>query len=513
MSRLNTISNKRLAKNTLLLYVRMLITMVIGLFSVRIILRALGETDYGIYNVVGGVITMLAFLNNTLSSTTQRFLSYEMGQENSKYREIFRTSISLYLLFCVVLIVFGETVGLWFVNHKLTIPVERMFAANCVYQFSIISFVFTVLSAPYNAAVIAHERMSFFAYVSIVDALCKLLMCYALLYVSSDKLIVYGALMAMMSVSVFVLYVIYCNVQKLECTFKWLLQKEYISKIATFAGWNSFGALANIFRAQGINFLLNIFFGPLANTARGIAYQAETALLTLVQNFYIAVRPQAIKSYSEGNVLQTINLILFSTKIGYVIMLLLFSITVFEAPFIFNLWLGNTSDLMIIYFRIIMVSVLFDALVTPLTMLVHANGNVKNYQLCSGLLTASSLLFAYLFLKVSDDMVMPMLAVPLVSVLLLINVVFQVNKLIHFPLYEYMRLLFRLFIATVLVCLSIIALQQFENEGLLGFLFTSIISILLTTTTFVLFILSKEEKQKLIYILRSKFSKEKNRNI
>lgn len=508
MSQVSTISNKRLAKNTLLLYVRMLITMAIGLFSVRIILRALGETDYGIYNVVGGVITMLAFLNNTLSSTTQRFLSYEMGQEDGKYKEIFRTSISLYLLFCVALIVFGETIGLWFVNHKLTIPDERMFAANCVYQFSIISFVFTVLSAPYNAAVIAHERMSFFAYVSIVDALCKLSICYALLYVSSDKLIVYGALMALMSILVFILYIIYCKFQKLGCSFKWLLQRKYVTRIASFAGWGTFGALANIFRAQGINFLLNICFGPLVNTARGIAYQAETALLTLVQNFYIAVRPQAIKSYSEGNVCQSINLILFATKIGYVIILLLFSITVFEAPFIFNIWLGDTSELTIIYFKIIMVSVLFESLVTPLTMLVHANGNVKNYQLCSGLITASSLIFAYIFLKVSYDEVLPMLAVPLVAVLLLVNVLIQVRKLMHFSTHEYLRLLLKLFLVTMFICLSVFALHQFTDDGLVRFLLTCIVSLLLTTAGFV-FVLSAEEKRKLKGVLQSKLFKSK----
>ena len=508
MSQVSTISNKRLAKNTLLLYVRMLITMAIGLFSVRIILRALGETDYGIYNVVGGVITMLAFLNNTLSSTTQRFLSYEMGQEDGKYKEIFRTSISLYLLFCVALIVFGETIGLWFVNHKLTIPDERMFAANCVYQFSIISFVFTVLSAPYNAAVIAHERMSFFAYVSIVDALCKLSLCYALLYVSSDKLIVYGALMALMSILVFILYIIYCKFQKLGCSFKWLLQRKYVTRIASFAGWGTFGALANIFRAQGINFLLNICFGPLVNTARGIAYQAETALLTLVQNFYIAVRPQAIKSYSEGNVCQSINLILFATKIGYVIILLLFSITVFEAPFIFNIWLGDTSELTIIYFKIIMVSVLFESLVTPLTMLVHANGNVKNYQLCSGLITASSLIFAYIFLKVSYDEVLPMLAVPLVAVLLLVNVLIQVRKLMHFSTHEYLRLLLKLFLVTMFICLSVFALHQFTDDGLVRFLLTCIVSLLLTTAGFV-FVLSAEEKRKLKGVLQSKLFKSK----
>lgn len=510
MSQYSTISNKRLAKNTLLLYVRMLITMVIGLFSVRIILRALGETDYGIYNVVGGVITMLAFLNNTLSTTTQRFLSYEMGQEDDKYKEIFRTSISLYCLFCLALIVFGETIGLWFVNHKLTIPDDRLLAANCVYQFTIISFVFTVLSAPYNAAVIAHERMSFFAYVSIVDALCKLSICYALMFVSSDKLIIYGALMAMMSILVFILYVIYCKSQQLGCSFKWLLQRKYVTRIASFAGWGTFGALANIFRAQGINFLLNIFFGPLVNTARGIAYQAETALLTLVQNFYIAVRPQAIKSYSEGNVCQSVNLIMFSTKIGYIIILFLFSITVFEAPFIFNLWLGNTSDLTIIYFRIIMVSVLFESLVTPMTMLVHANGNVKNYQLCSGLITASSLLFAYIFLKVYNDKVLPMLAVPLVAVLLLVNVLIQVKRLMHFPVHEYIRLLMKLFTVTIFVCLSIITFHKFTNEGFVRLLFTCLISLLLTIAGFIS-VLSAEEKKKLTGILQYKLFNNRNR--
>ena len=484
--------------------------MLIGLFSVRIILRALGETDYGIYNVVGGVITLLAFLNNTLSSTTQRFLSYEMGQKDGKYKEIFRTSISLYLLFCMALIVFGETIGLWFINNKLTIPTDRMFAANCVYQFSIVSFVFTVLSAPYNAAVIAHERMSFFAYVSIVDALCKLLMCYVLLYVSSDKLIVYGALMAMMSILVFVLYVIYCKNQRLGCSFKWLLRRGYVTKIATFAGWGTFGALANIFRAQGINFLLNIFFGPLVNTARGIAYQAEAALLTLVQNFYIAVRPQAIKSYAEGNIRQSINLILFATKIGYIIILFLFSVTVFEAPFIFDLWLGGANDLTVIYFKIIMVSVLFETIITPLTMLIHANGNVKNYQLCSGLITASALLFAYIFLKISDDKVLPMLAVPLVSILLLVNVVIQIRKLMYFPINEYIMLLFRLFVITIFIFLCITVFHQLIEESVVRFLVTSIILIPLIGVAFI-FILSEKEKRMFIDILLSRLFKHKNR--
>lgn len=314
------IDNKRIAKNTLLLYIRMVITMLIGLFSVRIVLRVLGETDYGIYNVVGGVITMLAFLNNSLASTTQRFLSFELGKKAGKSKEFFKTSISLYILLSLILLVVGETLGLWFVNEKLVIPKERIFAANCIYQFSIVSFIFTVLSAPYNAAVIAHEKMSFFAYVSIIDACCKLGICFALLYSSLDKLILYGTLMMLMSLAVFFAYVIYCRYSRLECQFGWLLQREFVAKIMNFAGWSTFGALANIFRAQGINFMLNIFFGPVVNAARGIAYQAESALLTLIQNFYIAVRPQTIKSYADGSVNDSIKIVFFATKIGYIMM-------------------------------------------------------------------------------------------------------------------------------------------------------------------------------------------------
>lgn len=207
------IDNKRIAKNTLLLYIRMVITMLIGLFSVRIVLRVLGETDYGIYNVVGGVITMLAFLNNSLASTTQRFLSFELGKKAGKSKEFFKTSISLYILLSLILLVVGETLGLWFVNEKLVIPKERIFAANCIYQFSIVSFIFTVLSAPYNAAVIAHEKMSFFAYVSIIDACCKLGICFALLYSSLDKLILYGTLMMLMSLAVFLLMLYIVGIQ------------------------------------------------------------------------------------------------------------------------------------------------------------------------------------------------------------------------------------------------------------------------------------------------------------
>ncbi len=495
MSSSNTISNKRLAKNTLLLYVRMLLTMGIGLFAVRVVLQALGETDYGIYNVVGGIITMLAFLNNTLASTTQRFLSFELGSQDSHYNEVFSTSLSLYALLALVLVVFGETVGLWFVNSELTIPEERMFAANCVYQCSIVSFVFTVLCAPYNAAIIAHERMSFFAYVSIVDAICKLGICYFLLNASGDKLILYGILMMLMSIAVFIAYVVYCRTKHFGCRFRWFLNREYVSKIASFAGWGTFGAFANIFRAQGINFLLNIFFGPIVNAARGIAYQAEAALLTFVQNFYIAVRPQTIKAYAEGQKQESVQLALFASKIGFAMMLLLSLIFVAEADYIFHLWLGEVNDIAIIYFKIIMLSVLIETLTTPLNMLIHANGNVRNYQLTSGLITASTLLLAGVFLFVSHDNILPMVAVPIMSVFLLLNIVYQVKRLMEFPLKEYSYILFKIVIITIVAWMLVYSSQQLLPEGFYRLMLTiGISSILSICGLFIL--LSTDEREK-----------------
>lgn len=500
------IDNKRIAKNTLLLYIRMVITMLIGLFSVRIVLRVLGETDYGIYNVVGGVITMLAFLNNSLASTTQRFLSFELGKKAGKSKEFFKTSISLYILLSLILLVVGETLGLWFVNEKLVIPKERIFAANCIYQFSIVSFIFTVLSAPYNAAVIAHEKMSFFAYVSIIDACCKLGICFALLYSSLDKLILYGTLMMLMSLAVFLAYVIYCRYSRLECQFGWLLQREFVAKIMNFAGWSTFGALANIFRAQGINFMLNIFFGPVVNAARGIAYQAESALLTLIQNFYIAVRPQTIKSYADGSVNDSIKIVFFATKIGYIMMLVLFSVFVFEADYIFDLWLKDIPAYTIVYFKIIMIAMMMETLTIPMTMLIHANGNVMCYQLFSGIITASSLLIAYIFIQVLGDCISPMLSIPIVSFITLINVLYQVNRLISFPIGKYFKLLFKLVVITAFCCSLTYFLHQFLGESLCRVVITTMLTVFIALIG-LLFVIDSTERKQVKILCLSVFSR------
>ena len=253
------LNNKRIAKNTAFLYFRMVLTMFIGLFSVRIILNVLGEEDYGIYNVIGGVVTMLAFLNNSLSSATQRFLSFELGKKNKKdLHSIFCNSMSLYIWVCVILLVLAETLGLWFVNNKLVIPDERMIAANWIYQFSIISFLCTILSSPFNAAIIAHEKMRIYAYVSIAESLLKLALIYSILVLDGDKLSIYGFFMMLVSILVFVFYMVYCLMKFEETKYRYIYDKNKIKEIGGFVGWGVWGALSNIFKSQGINILLNM---------------------------------------------------------------------------------------------------------------------------------------------------------------------------------------------------------------------------------------------------------------
>lgn len=392
--------NKRIAKNTAFLFFRMLLTMFIGLFSVRIVLRALGAEDYGIYNIVGGIVTMLAFINNALSSATQRFLSFELGTNNKdRLKSVFATSMSLYGLFCIVIVVVAETVGLWFVNTQLNIPPNRMFAANFVYQFSIISFLLSIMQAPYNAAIIAHEKMSIYAYVSIGEACSKLLMIFFLLYLGNDKLILYAFMMTFTTCIVFMFYKVYCNKFFEESKFNIHFDKTMAYEMFSFAGWGTWGALSNIFKGQGVNIVLNIFCGVIVNTARGIAFQLDNAINSLVQNFYIAVKPQIIKSYSTNQHAEVCNLVHMTTRLGYYLMLIPSIIFFFDMDEILSLWLGHVPQYTSIFTKLVLLNNVILATATPLMIVVHASGKVGRYQFFSGLSYMLVLPFVYISIK------------------------------------------------------------------------------------------------------------------
>ena len=299
----NKENNKCIAKNTSMLYIRMLLTMAVTLYTSRVILNTLGVEDYGIYNVVGGFVAMMGFLNNSMAVATQRFLSFEIGKKsNSQFSRVFSMSMSIHILIALVILVLAETVGLWFVKTQLTIPIERMGAALWVFHFSILAFIVNVISVPYNATIIAHERMNVFAWVSIIDVSLKLLIVFILQWFGYDKLKFYALLMFGVALIIRLIYGSYCSRKFVESKFHFYWDKSLFKTIMSFAGWSLWGGAASVLHSQGVNILLNIFFGPAINAARGIAYQIQGAVNSFVSNFQIAINPQIIKSYASSKI-------------------------------------------------------------------------------------------------------------------------------------------------------------------------------------------------------------------
>lgn len=316
-------NNKRIAKNTLMLYIRMLFTMAVSLFTSRVVLNTLGVEDYGIQNVVGGVISMFTFINGGMVSSTQRYLNFEIVKGNAdRLRSVFNTALQIHALIALVIIILGETVGLWFLLEKLVIPEERMTAAMWVYQCSIIACAVNILSVPYNADIIAHEKMSAFAYISILDVTLKLVIVYLLVVSPIDKLIAYAILTLLVQLLIRYVYTRYCNKHFQESFVEWRFNKPLFKEMLSFAGWSFLGNLAAILYTQGLNMMLNIFFGPVVNAARGIAVQVQSAVHQFVSGFQTALNPQITKNYASGDLEQMHSLMFRSARFSFLLLFL-----------------------------------------------------------------------------------------------------------------------------------------------------------------------------------------------
>lgn len=295
----NSENNKRIVRNTGMLYIRMLLTMTVSLYTSRVVLNTLGVVDFGIYNVVGGVVLMFSFLNSSMSSATQRFLSIELGkQDYLQLKKVFSMSVNIHAIIAIAIFILAETIGLWFLNARLVIPADRIVAANWVYQFSIFAFMLTIMNVPYNATIIAHERMKVYAYVSIIEVFLKLTIVVVLVFSGFDKLKLYSLLVFVVSIIVWIIYKVYCKRNFHETSYIYFWEKSLYKTLINYAGWNLFGNIAGVTFNQGINIMLNLFFGPTINAARSIAYQINSAVSGFVSNFQIAMNPQIVKSYA-----------------------------------------------------------------------------------------------------------------------------------------------------------------------------------------------------------------------
>lgn len=375
-------NNKRIAKNTLLLYFRMIITMIVYLFTSRVVLDALGETDYGIYNVVGGIVTMFSVLSGSLSNSISRFITYELGTGNfERLKKIFSTSVNIQIVLSVIIFLLCEILGVWFLNEKMNIPEERMSAANFVLQCSIFTFMVNLISIPYNATIIAHEKMNVFAYISILEVAFKLAIAYFIYISSIDKLILYAVLMLGVAVILRIIYGAYCNRNFTEVKYKFILDFPLLKEMFGFAGWNFLGNTGYILNTQGVNMLINIFFGVTTNAARAIAVQVDTAVIQFVNNFTTAINPQITKSYASRDYDYLYKLVCRGTKFSFFIMYLFIVPIVLEADTILGIWLKEVPEETSVFLRLVLFSSLTTLMGNSMYTAIMATGKIKRYQI------------------------------------------------------------------------------------------------------------------------------------
>lgn len=395
--------NARLAKNTMFLYFRMIFIMAVTLYTSRVVLRVLGVEDFGIFNVVAGVVAMFGFLNSSMSATTQRFISYSLGKGDANLNKVFSTCVLTHALIALGVLVLVESVGLWFLYNKMIIPEVRMDAAFWVFQFSALSTVVTVMSIPFNADIIAHEKMSAFAYISIVEVCLKLLIVFLLDVGNIDKLVLYGFLLLLVQCGIFLTYMGYCLRHFKESRFRFVYEKKLFSEVFSFAGWNLWGYLASILYTQGLNILLNVFFGPVVNAARGLANQVDGAIRLFASNFQMAINPQIVKTYAAKDLESMHKLVFRSSKFSFFLLLALSLPVMIEAPVILRLWLSTVPDWTASFLRLMLVVVIVDSVANPLMTSAAATGRIKLYQSVLGGIQLLIVPVAYVVLRMGGE--------------------------------------------------------------------------------------------------------------
>lgn len=391
-----TSNNKRIAKNTIMLYIRMFISMLVGLYTSRVVLATLGVEDYGIYGVVGGVVGMMGFLNASMSGATSRFLTFELGKgDKERLAKTFSSALIVHIGIAIVVLILAETVGLWFLSNKLNIPAERMQAAHWVYQLSILSAMFGITQVPYNAAIIAHEKMDVYAYVEILNVSLKLLIVYLLCIGNFDKLILYASLMLAVSILIMMVYRIYAIRQFPEAHFHWIWDKTYLRPLLSFSGWDLYGNACVIARQQGTNFLINIFYGVVFNAASGIATTVQGTISGLAFNIILAFRPQIIKQYAKGNVEDMSKLVGNAVCFTTILFGCMSIPLILETHYIMKAWLGVIPEKSEIFCQILLIASFLGLLNNIWNTCIHATGKIKEISIFSGTFFLISLPIIY----------------------------------------------------------------------------------------------------------------------
>lgn len=472
---MSTVSVRRLAKNTLLLYFRMFLLMGVSLYTVRIVLSALGMVDFGLYNVVGGVVALFAFMSNSMAASSQRYFTDAIGRgDDGAFAESFRTTRSLYGLLALAVLILAETAGLWFVRNRMVIPADRAIAAFWVYQFSIASFLMTITNTPYMAAIVSHEDMGIYAWVSFLEAGLKLAAAYLIDTLPYDKLATYGVLMFGATAARALGFKIVCIVKYKKGSWGYSWNPARLREMLSFTGWNLFGSFASATRSQGVNILLNLFFGPAVNASRGVAFQVNSAIVQFASNFTTALRPQIMKSYSAGQRREMLNLVYMSSRFTYLLMLVLAIPVLLETENLLTWWLGKAGPHMAAFTRLVVLQSLVLSLSYSLTAAAQATGRVRAFQAWVGGFQVLNLPIAWALFRFGmepETAFSSGLAIEAVSVALRLAVL---RRTIGLPVLEYARnVLLAIAAVTALSLMAPVALWRAMTPGVPRFLAVS----------------------------------------
>ena len=437
----------------MLLYVRMLFIMVVQLFTSRVVLNTLGVVDYGLYNVVGGIVTMFAFLNGAMVTSTQRYITFELGKGNmQRLKEVFTTCVQIHLIISLIIIILGETVGLWFLYDKMVIPADRFTAAMWVYQISILTMCVQVMSVPYNSDIVAHEQMGVFAAISVIEVVLKLAVVYMLVIGNFDKLTMYAILIACVQLLVQLLYKSYCNRHFIESKIIRIFDIQLAKEMSKFMGWNIWGNLAGTLFGTGLNLLLNVFFGPVVNAARAVAVQVETAIAQFSSNFLMAVNPQITKLYAQGNLQDMHKLLFQASKFTFILMLVISLPVVVETDMILKVWLKIVPDYTVIFLRLLLAIVIIDSVARPLMTAAAATGDVKLYQSLIGGILLSIVPIAYVVLKLGGSPVSVYVVHLVICIIAFLTRLWVIKPMIKLSIRQY-------FSSVILRCALVLAVS------------------------------------------------------
>lgn len=499
-------ANQRIAKNTIFLYIRMLVVMAINLYTTRALLAALGIDDYGLYNVVCGFVSMFSFLNTSMSNGTQRFYNFEIGRKGGcGISKIYTHALVIQIIISAIIILGIETFGVWYLNNRIVVPSGRDAAAGWIFQCSMVSLFFVVISVPYSAAIMAYEKMGFYAALSILDAILKLLIVVALPLLPQDHLIWYGCLVATVSIVNFVLNYLFCKIKFPDLKLSKKIEKETFGSILSFSGWNIFGSFANMFRGQGLNLVYNYFWGTAINAANGIAGQVNAAVESLTHSFLVAVRPQMIKKYAAGEEDYMVKMTFSVSKLTFFLVMLLAVPMIWEISTILDIWLGegHYPAKTVVFCQLTMLMSLFGSFAAPISIVVHATGKMKKFQVITSLVVLSVVPAAYACSAVGGTETLVLLLAIVFTIIAQMTRVLIVKDLIAFSINKYLaEVIVPTFVVFVLAMLLTYCIHGLMPWGFVGSLVVIILSIVISSGLIFLIGLNQSERNLVLSFVR-----------